>query len=445
MTNNIFYGIIIQSTSRPSEFRQTLVLPNLNDQSATTGNVYFSRIITEGAQRSRWVAGYPDTGIDQVCGAPVVLEFTEVDINNLRETGTPTNFGQKADRKVASQTARTDVRLSDLLQSIVDAEAVPFDWKHLFGRGMTAPAPQVSPVVTAIAGKSAEQHRPAVRSVQVATSVDDLSLHVPDLADPRVSGYVNRNVGGVTDGRWAEIALKQGRNLAINGEAGTGKTSFGRWLSAKRGVPFVVVPCSPQTDALDVQGGFNPTEDGTLEWTYSQFAQAFQQPSVILLNESSRMKAGQNAYFLSALEEGIIVCTTHKGEVLKKHPECLIITDYNSGYAGTTSHDEAFLDRFGIKVTFDYDIELERNFIKSESLLELAQKVRAQREDVFTHTPFSTRLLKYFQEQALELGNIEGAVYVLLQSFVDPIERSALKTLIEGYRFNIADELGVTA
>lgn len=437
-------GVIVKTAVATDTYREVIGLQlSLNLDLENNTVLWFSRTTTP-ASKGKWVEGFPTVSTENLVGLPIVIPVTETDIHGnagVESTGSPTAFGQKASRKADGQTVRTNIKAQPVLTTI-HALLKTKGGDHIIDevRSLNEPAVVSAPAISV-------QPVPAVSAPAVPSnrSVRDLSHYTPALDDPKVSGYINRTIGGVTDGEWAEYAVATGRNMAIDGEAGTGKTSFARWVSAQRGVPFVTVPCHQQLDSLQVEGGFIPTEAGLLVWADSEFAQAYQQPSVILLNESSRMKPAQNAYFMSALEEGILVMGTHEGEVLHKHPECLIITDYNSGYAGTVSHDEAFLDRFAVKLMFEYDTALEANFIKSTSLLELAKQVRAQRGDVFTHTPFSTRLLKYFEEQALFFGKLEPAVFVLLQSFIDPIERASLKNLVEAHRYNIADELGVEA
>jgi len=64
------------------------------------------------------------------------------------------------------------------------------------------------------------------------------------------------------------------------------------------------------------------------------------------------------------------------GRTIRKHPDCLVIADMNVGYKGVTAQDEALLTRFRTKMEFEYDPTIERNFIPSDALLELATKLR---------------------------------------------------------------------
>jgi MoxR-like ATPase len=144
--------------------------------------------------------------------------------------------------------------------------------------------------------------------------------------------------------------------------------------------------------------------------------------------------------FMTLLAERRLIVDQHHNEILPVHPECLIIADANPDYRGTMASDEAFQDRFLVKLEFDYDIEVERQFIPSESLLELAQELRraSSVEGKFS-VPISTRLLISFVDVALDLG-FEPAVYNFINSF-PPAEREPLELLFGTYEENIQDDL----
>jgi hypothetical protein len=268
-------------------------------------------------------------------------------------------------------------------------------------------------------------------------------LLIPSLAD--VEGYVERTLpGGKSEHEVFDFARAHGHAVAIFGHSGTGKTSSARNYAAMRQLPFVPFECNPQTDEEVVQGTYIPTGNGTeLAWRYSQLATAIQQPSVILLNESNRMSAKANALFLHLLQERELIVSRHKNEVIPVHPEVLFITDANPGYQGTTKHDQAFLDRFAITLEYNYDREVEKHFIPSSHLLDLATQLReqAEREERYRDTPVSTRLLINFVEHAKGLG-MEFARASFLASF-SPDERDALVMVMDVYTAKIAEDLGL--
>ena len=270
------------------------------------------------------------------------------------------------------------------------------------------------------------------------------SLTTPTLED--VKHYVERTLpGGKSETEVYDFARARSEAVAIFGHAGTGKTSSAKHYAGVRALPLVVFECNPQVDEEVVQGTFVATGNGNeLTWRYSALAAALAQPAVVVLNESNRMSAKASALFLRILQERELQVSRHHNEVIKVHPECLIITDANPGYRGTVSSDQAFLDRFAVTLEFKYDTEVEKHFIPSSSLLALATSLReqAEREDRWS-TPISTRLLENFVAQAQGLG-MAFAIESFVMAF--PVEeRDALKMLFEVSSELIATELGVTA
>jgi hypothetical protein len=274
---------------------------------------------------------------------------------------------------------------------------------------------------------------------------DDLyswaNLSVPDPDTIENKRYVQRIIAGLTLHQWFDHALDRGKSVVINGAAGTGKTSAAYNYAAKLGVPFTTFECNPQIDKNDIQGKYVPTGDGSqLLWRYSALATAISREGVVLLNEVTRMTPKANSLFMSLLAEKRLIIDQHHNEVIQVHPRCLIIADANPDYRGTMMSDEAFQDRFLVKLEFEYDNEIEKQFIPSESLLEMATELRraSDVEGKFS-TPISTRLLISFVDVALDLG-YEPAVYNFINSF-PPSEREPLSLLFNTYEENIMEDL----
>jgi MoxR-like ATPase len=269
------------------------------------------------------------------------------------------------------------------------------------------------------------------------------TLRKPQMTDPDVADYVERMIWGQPEHSYLDFARENQYPVIINGEAGTGKTTASAYYSASRGVPLAVIECNTMMTEASVQGKYVPSGKGNeLVWRYSAFATAITQPSVILLNETTRMPARTNALFLRVLHERELIVDTHHNEVIKLHPDCLIIADANYGYRGTMDSDQAFLDRFAVKVEFAYDTEVEKHFIPSPSLLELAKEMRrlADTDGSFS-IPISTRLLKNFVKIAQGLS-MEFAIGNFAHNFPAD-ERSSVEMLFQTYADNISAELGI--
>jgi MoxR-like ATPase len=276
-------------------------------------------------------------------------------------------------------------------------------------------------------------------------TISHATIETP-LSIPEAENYEGRVFFGKPEVEVYDWCRDNQKPVLLTGPAGTGKTSSGRNYAHVRNLPFVVIECTQQIDQSITQGRFVPTGNGNeVRWMYSQLATAIQQPSVILLNEMTRMTPKAASLFLRLLEERELLIEP-LNQIIKVHPECLIIADQNVGtnYTGTMRQDAALVDRFGLKLEFDYDIEIERKFIPSETLLQFATAIRmaSASSDQFS-SPMSTRILKNFVAQARGLS-FEFAVNSLLNNYpVRDGEREALKMRFDTSYEAIASELNV--
>jgi MoxR-like ATPase len=129
------------------------------------------------------------------------------------------------------------------------------------------------------------------------------------------------------------------------------------------------------------------------------------------------------------------------GEVIKAHPNLLIVADMNNGYRGTQQLNQAFNDRFGIKMDFPYDRAIENVVVGNKALLTLADQLRAQYDVEEIATPISTRGLVSFIHNAKRFG-IDFAITSYVNGF-DKEERAGVRLACETHKFNIASELGL--
>jgi len=135
--------------------------------------------------------------------------------------------------------------------------------------------------------------------------------------------------------------------------------------------------------------------------------------------------------------------------VINAHPDLLIVATHNPHYRGTSEMNQAFKDRFGMKLVFDYDSSIERRILKSESLVDLAKQMRFDASPeiqyassgVAYETPISTRLFKAFEKIALGLG-YDFAVECFVNNFLEE-ERNSVRTLLKGAEHNIKSDLGL--
>ena len=129
------------------------------------------------------------------------------------------------------------------------------------------------------------------------------------------------------------------------------------------------------------------------------------------------------------------------GEVIKAHPDLLIVGDHNPNYRGSRPMNQAWKDRFAHKLEFDYDHAIERKLIKNASLLEVANKLREQSYKGELDTPISTRGLIVFIKNVDNLG-LDYAIESYVNGFLDD-EREAVKLVIDTAKSGIARDFGI--
>jgi MoxR-like ATPase len=441
----MYHAVIIQSTLilddgfgvKREQIRQTVIVPINGDV------IHYTRFPNGRGSNGAWTIGAPTPSAVEKAWVPVSVAMTDGDWGTINKGETPSVLFQKLQRAQENATQVSERDFADVLTefvAIAKNDPKQFEqWTPV--RGSSAP---VIEVVREYASSA------PVVSVSAPTASNDLAewatLLVP--TDKQVEGHIERTMpSGESTTQVFDFARAHQRTVAIWGHAGTGKTSEARNYAHKRGLPFLQFECNEQTDEESVQGSYTPTGDPSqpLGWQYSEFASILRQPGVVLLNEVNRMRQPSAALFLRPLEERQLCITRHKSEVIEVHPDCLIIADANPGYRGTRQPDQALLDRFAVPIEFKYDRDIEKQFIPSPTLLDLATQMRAENdmEDKWG-VPISTRLLKNFVEQTRGLS-LAFAVNAFVTSFPSDEERSALRLLFEANSAIIAEELGVTA
>jgi len=436
------YAAMMKSQTSNGDVRTVAVVPTTDDVRI------FSRLGEGRGRAGAWLEG--DVLIEQdemLIGQPVSLKTTPSEDRVINSTITPSMFLVKLGKKLPdSMTPSSKSALEEfqslLEQALNDPSSLSVYEQALALVTQATPPPVVQEQVSIPIPVQPMMSEEAPMEIATPMHNSDAVLVIPE-----VKSYFERTVApNVTDTKVAKYAQENQKTLLITGPAGTGKTSFAEYFAAINRLPFVVIEGSRQIDESKVHGRFFPTGVGnSVVWKDSQFLTAIQQPSVILINELSRMPAKAADLFLRVLNERELIID-QLNKVVKVHPDCLFIVDQNTGVGyAVTKQDIALVDRMQPKLEFDYDIDVERKFIKSEALLQFAHSIReaAKTTDQFT-TPMSPRILMNFIDQAQKL-NLGFAVTSLLNNFPkDDGEREAIKMRLDADIDAIAADLGVS-
>jgi MoxR-like ATPase len=264
---------------------------------------------------------------------------------------------------------------------------------------------------------------------------------VPSLTSEAVRTYVPRKfAGGLTEEQIYTYALKSQKNVSVQGHAGTGKTTSFMTFSAKHGLEFGSMSCNAGVEPSQFFGRYVPNAEGKLEWRDGLFTHFFRNGGVLVIDEANFLPQKIASVLHGALDDRrVLTLLDHDGEVIHAHENLLIAMCWNDGYKGTSRFNEAFADRFWVKLNFEYDTEIEKKFIPSATLLDLAKSMRADTIAGVYETPVSTRLLKQFVDLTQNLS-YDFAVDNFVNNFRDD-ERSSVKLLLDSQRHNLELEL----
>lgn len=447
------YAVVAQHYGASSSIKaQTLFVPINGELIEFTRDNASNRGSTGAWYR---VAGDRNRNVS-ILGVPVSVAITTNDLIDFdlwaEGKGTPDTLYQKSARKVRDFTQPSGLTLDQLYADLTQRFSEDATGASLGGFSK----PRVVHQTPAVVIQQAPMPAPAsavtttapqpVVSAPVPAGGSSPQLFVPSTDE--VAGYQPRtNLYGALDELTVfDRSRASQQNVSIIGHAGTGKTSSVRHYAHVRQLPFVAVECDIALDETQTEGSYVPTGNGNeVAWQYSALATAIQQPSVVLLNELSRLAPKNASLFLGLLQERKLIIGQRSGEVVSVHPDCLIVADMNpQGYSGVSKQDQALLDRFHVAIEYGYDLNIDRLHCKSETFItEVVAKYRVTSADDPTMTPFSHRIVRNFQWQVENFG-LAPAVRMLLQRF-DSDSRDAVKLLIQSNLIGIATDLGLDA
>ena len=276
------------------------------------------------------------------------------------------------------------------------------------------------------------------------TQTDSLINQMVTIPDPKwAREYINRKVEGVQDFDIYDHALAHNLNVLVEGHAGSGKTMSVQAYASARGLRYFNVACHIGLEVSQLVGRWIPTADGHFRWQDGAVTELVRNGGVLLFNEVNFMPERLSTFIFSLLDaRREIQLMENGGEVIKAHPDLLIVADMNPDYRGTRPLNQAFADRFAIRLNFPYDKQIEGKLLKNKALQTMAEQLRAEHDRKAIATPVSTRALVAFIQNAKQFG-MDFATYSYVNSYQGDTERNAVRLVVETHRDNIASELGL--
>ena len=422
---------------------QTLVFPHKNE-------VQIYHRITDGSKGrgQAWqkvgMDSLPDTPISFF---PVATVITERD-RELLDEGLVTNIGIKALYSLeAGQEAVNGQAHNSLVAEIVEKVTVGDSTLNDYltdkrrQNGVTIKPLASTPETTQVISVPVTPIQQTADSSQVSLSSDMVTIPDPKWAKQ----YLNRKCEGVEDFEIYDHAMNNHLNILIEGGAGSGKTISVQAYASARNLRYFNLACHIGIEASHLVGRWIPTADGHFRWQDGAVTEIVRNGGVLLLNEINFMPERLSTFIFSLLDyRREIQLMENGGEVIKAHPNLLIVGDMNPNYRGTRPLNQAFADRFQVRLDFPYDKGIESKLLQNKSLQTMAEQLRVQYENRELSTPISTRSLVAFIENAKALG-MDFATYSYVNTFANEAERGAVRLVVETHRFGIAKELGLSA
>lgn len=301
-----------------------------------------------------------------------------------------------------------------------------------------APVEEVKPVMAEPAPAPIPDPAPAKTSVAMPTEL----AKVPD--SKWAETYLHRDVvSKVSEFAIYDVAMANHQNVIIEGPAGSGKTMSILAYASERGYRYYNVSANVGLEPSHLFGAWTPTETaGVFTWQDGPVTDLVRHGGVLLLNEIDFMPERITTVLFGLLDDRREIQLLERGgEVIKAHPNLLIVGDHNPNYRGSRPMNQAWKDRFAHKLSFGYDKSIERKLIKSKTLLEVADKLRQSHDKGEIDTPVSTRGLIAFVKNVENLG-LDYALTSYVNGFgVD--EREGVKLVLDTFKAGLGKDFGV--
>lgn len=183
--------------------------------------------------------------------------------------------------------------------------------------------------------------------------LSELSEYVPD----RDRAYVFRREHIKTAQVWVYGAEK---NILLQGETGTGKTTFLEQVASRLNWPLLAMGCHGGVEFQEFVGRVTLNVDGSTGWADGPLIAAMRIGGILLLDEINFLKPEVAGGLNTALQAKVYTIP-ETGEVVRAHPNFRIAATGNAidgvgkgSYRGTNKQNIALLSRFTLGIRVQY-------------------------------------------------------------------------------------------
>ncbi len=241
--------------------------------------------------------------------------------------------------------------------------------------------------------------------------------------------------------RMFEAAAAARLPIMLKGPTGCGKTRFVEHMAFRLHRPLITVACHEDLFASDLIGRYLLKDDETV-WVDGPLTRAVRMGAICYLDEIVEARKDTTVVIHPLTDDRRTLSIDKKGEVIRAHPDFLMVISYNPGYQSVLKDLKQSTRQRFVALCFDYpEAVAESKIVATEGgismdtarrLVTLAGKIRNIREHGLTEGA-STRLLIYAAHLMKNgIGFIDACTAALCQPLTDDDRlQETLSDLIE--------------
>jgi nitric oxide reductase NorQ protein len=219
--------------------------------------------------------------------------------------------------------------------------------------------------------------------------------------------------------------------LIIKGPTGCGKTRFIETMAYTLELPLITVACHEDLTAADLVGRFLFKDDETI-WRDGPLTLAARYGGICYLDEIVEARKDTTVIIHSLTDHRRMLYVDKTGEVIRAHPDFMMILSYNPGYQSIVKDlKQSTKQRFASLVFTHPSLACEAEIIHTETgldlrdstrLAEMGQKIR-ELQGFGLEEGVSSRLLVYVGRLVQEgLSPVKASVHAIAQTLTDDPE-----------------------
>ena len=200
-----------------------------------------------------------------------------------------------------------------------------------------------------------------------------------------------------------QAAFKSRIPLIVKGPTGCGKTRFIEFMAYQLKLPLITVSCHEDLTAGDLVGRYLWKDDETV-WQDGPLTLAVRYGGICYLDEIVEARKDTVVIIHSLTDDRRILYIDKTGEVIRAHPDFMMVLSYNPGYQSIVKDlKQSTKQRFASLVFSHPSLTVESEIIQSESglsedesrkLAEMGRNIR-ELKGFGLDEGVSTRLLVY--------------------------------------------------